>query len=118
MGKAAAKTVVFHGVGNEHFHEHYLPVYKNIVNDNLYGRFLFSVTDIYRKNPLFCKGMLSVVKKEQAEPNSSKVLSSILWDMFTGNERYKNVFKRTLDVRMNIEQVKSMVRNFSGGQYG
>ncbi|MHC4489972.1 MAG: hypothetical protein ACYSW7_12515 [Planctomycetota bacterium] len=106
MGKAAAKTVVFHGVGNEHFHEHYLPVYKNIVNDNLYGRFLFSVTE------------LSVVKKEQAEPNSSKVLSSILWDMFTGNERYKNVFKRTLDVRMNIEQVKSMVRNFSGGQYG
>ncbi len=116
MGKAAAQTIVFHGVGSEHFHEHYLPVYKNIVNDNLYGRFLFAVTDIYRKNRVFCKGMLSVVKKEQADQNSSKILSSILWDMFTGNERYRNVFQRTLDVRMNIEQVKTIVRNFSGGK--
>lgn len=118
MGKAAAQTAVFHGVGSEHFHEHYLPVYKSIVNDNLYGRFLFAVTDIYRKNPLFCRGMLSVVKKEQADQNSSKILSSILWDMFTGNERYRNVFQRTLDVRMNIEQVKTIVRNFSGGKDG
>ncbi len=60
--------------------------------------------------------MLSVVKKEQADQNSSKILSSILWDMFTGNERYRNVFQRTLDVRMNIEQVKTIVRNFSGGK--
>jgi flavin-dependent dehydrogenase len=111
MGKAAAKTAVLHGVGRGHFSENYYPVYRSIVTDNLFGRFLFAVTDIYRKSPLLSKEMLAVVSAEQKRgPGKPRVLSSILWDMFTGNERYKNVFFRTLDIGMNLDQGKALIR--------
>jgi flavin-dependent dehydrogenase len=102
MGKAAARTAVFQGVGKEHFLKEYYPVYKSIINDNLFGKFLFSVTDIVKKYKALTKGMLAVVQKEQEDTDNQKVLSSILWDMFTGNERYKNIFIRSMNVRMSL----------------
>jgi len=102
MGKAAARTAVFQGVGKEHFLKEYYPVYKSIINDNLFGKFLFSVTDIVKKYKALTKGMLAVVQKEQEDTDNQKVISSILWDMFTGNERYKNIFMRSMNVRMNL----------------
>lgn len=111
MGKAAAKTAVFHGVSKEHFRREYYPVYRSIIVDNLFGQVLFAVTDIYRKNTVFTRGMLEVVSAEQKrKPGKPRVLSSILWDMFTGNERYKNVFWRTLDPGMNLDQGRAFVR--------
>jgi len=103
MGKAAAKTVVFHGVSREHFSNEYYPVYKSITIDNHYGRYLFAITDLYKKNKILCRGMLKVVEKEQNGANNNKILSSILWDMFTGNERYKNIFYKALDLAMHLD---------------
>ena len=102
MGKAAARTAVFQGVGKEHFLKEYYPVYKSIINDNLFGKFLFSVTDIVKKYKALTKGMLAVVQKEQEDTDNQKVMSSILWDMFTGNERYKNIFMRSMNGQMNL----------------
>jgi len=47
MGKAAAKTAIFHGISKNHFRDHYQPVYKSIMVDNLYGKFLFAATDLH-----------------------------------------------------------------------
>jgi len=113
MGKAAAKTAVFQGVSARHFHDDYYPVYKSIVVDNLFGRFLFTVTDIFRKNRLLTLGMLEVVRKEQRGAYHN-VLSSILWNMFTGNERYKNVFPKSLDVRMQAHLLKEIAGSLAG----
>jgi flavin-dependent dehydrogenase len=103
MGKAAAKTAVFYGIGSEHFRNEYYPVYKSITIDNHYGRYLFSITDLYKKNKTLCKGMLKVIEKEQNSAKNNKILSSILWDMFTGNERYKNIFYKALDLAMHLD---------------
>ncbi len=102
MGKVAARTAVFQGVGKEHFLKEYYPVYKSIINDNLFGKFLFSVTDIFKTYKALTKGMLAVVQKEQEDTDNQKVMSSILWDMFTGNERYKNIFMRSMNGQMNL----------------
>jgi len=102
MGKAAARAAVFQGVGKEHFLREYYPVYESIINDNLFGKFLFSVTDIVKRYKALTKGMLAVVQKEQEDTDNQKLMSSILWDMFTGNERYKNIFKRSMNVQMNL----------------
>lgn len=115
MGKAAAKTAVFEGIGREHFQKDYLPVYRSIVVDNLFGHMLYMVIGLYRTQSLLTKAMLEVVRKEQKSPESrEKILSSILWDMFTGNERYKNVFFRSLKCQMHIDMwegvFKSLVR--------
>jgi flavin-dependent dehydrogenase len=110
MGKAAAKTVVFHGVSKEHFQKEYYPVYKSIIIDNRYGRYLYAITDIYRKNKILTKGMLEVVRKEQQDLNNRRILSAILWDMFTGNERYKNIFPKALKLRMHLNLWKEFTK--------
>ena len=119
MGKAAAKTAVFDGVSEAHFREHYLPVYKSLIVDNRYGGFLFRVTDLYRKYRFLTFAMLKVVEAEQAgSGNGNKVFSSILWDMFTGNERYRNIFFRAFNIRMKLSTIKEIFKYFNGGSNG
>lgn len=102
MGKAAAKTIVFRGVGEHDFRMDYYPVYKEIVVDNLFGRYLYMITDVYRKNGLLTKALIETVRKEQGGPDDFKPLSSMLWDMFTGNERYKKILPKALSAKMHI----------------
>ncbi len=110
MGKAVAKTVIFEGVSEEHFRQNYYPVYKNIIVDNLYGSFLYTIIGIYRRIGILTRAMLEVVRKEQNRSDKEKILSSILWDMFTGNERYKNIFFKSLKLRMHIDMWEALIK--------
>ena len=117
MGKAAAKTAIFDGVSREHFHANYLPVYQSIVQDNLFGRMLYLFIDLFRKQPFLTRAMLDVVNREQSdERRKQKTLSTILWDMFTGNERYKTVFKRALSPAMHRDLIAGIVNTIGRGQ--
>jgi len=58
--------------------------------------------------------MLRVVKKEQTDAESKKILSSILWDMFTGNERYKNIFRKSFNLPMQVSFISECARSFFG----
>ena len=60
--------------------------------------------------------MMGVVKKEQNTPDYSKRLSSILWDMFTGNERYKNIFPRALNPKMSMDLCIESGKNLFKGE--
>jgi len=110
MGKAAAKTAIFHGISKIHFRDHYQPVYKSIMVDNLYGKFLFAVTDLHKEYKTLTNGMLRVVRKEQGDPSYPKRLSSMLWDMFTGNERYRNIFFRSLNFPLVYDLCREYVK--------
>jgi flavin-dependent dehydrogenase len=116
MGKAAAKAAVFEGVGALDFKKNYLPVYKSIVYDNYFGRMLYFVIDRYRRTGMLTKAMLKVVEKEQADPKNDKILSSVLWDMFTGNERYKNVFFKSAKIGMHIDMWEGLIKSLIGGK--
>ena len=102
LGKAAAKTAIFYGVSAKHFEKYFAPASRAVDIDNIYGRFLFATTGIYRNSPILSGGMLEVVKKEQRRSDNYRILSSVLWDMFTGSELYKNIFFRTLNFKMII----------------
>ena len=105
MAKSAAKTAVMHGVGEKHFKDNYMPEYRGLITDNRYGSYLFWFTDLFREYGFMTSAMLRVVKKESEDPvGTNKILSSILWDMFTGNERYKEVFYRAISPKL----IKSM----------
>jgi len=116
MGKAAAKTAVFHGVSADHFRREYLPVYRSIVNDNKYGKILFQATDLFKKYKILTRGMLKVVSREQEGQYRSKRLSSVLWDLFTGNERYKDIFFRTLNFPMQHNLLCEITKEFIAGK--
>lgn len=111
MGKSVAKTAVFQGVSAEAFRKGYLPMYNSIVVDNYFGQFLYVVIGIYRKLGLLTESMLNVVEKEQSDGRSEKILSSILWDMFTGNERYNKVFVKSLKVRMHLDMWEGLFKS-------
>jgi flavin-dependent dehydrogenase len=114
MGKSVAKTVVFHGVSEEAFRQGYLPMYKSIVTDNYYGQALYLVIGLYQKVGLLTKAMLKVVEKEQKNSHGEKILSSILWDMFTGNERYNKVFAKSLKVKMHVDMWEGVFKSMIG----
>jgi flavin-dependent dehydrogenase len=110
MGKAVATTAVLHGVSKEHFSEHYLPVYNRTKIDNIYGRFVYLITNTYKNVGPFTESMVNVVKKEQQKRNEEfPRLSSILWDTFTGNETYKNIFLRGTNIGMHAKLSREFV---------
>lgn len=112
MGKAAAKAAVFNGISAADFREDYYPVYRSLRTDNFFGAYLYSITDIYRKNSIMTEGMIKTVRREQSGPPEHRVFSEILYDMFTGNERYMRIFPKALSVRMHIELWSEIARTF------
>ncbi len=116
MGKSAAKTVIMQGVGVNHFKEGYLTDYRSLIIDNRYGQFLFKFTDLFRDFRFLTSSMLRVVRKEQTDHgDENKILSTILWDMFTGNERYRAVFLKAISPEMIIKMTKSIFIQLFGG---
>ncbi len=103
MAKAAAKVALFHGVSREDFREHYLPVYNGTKVDNRFGKIVYKITDAFKNVSLLTDAMIHLVGREQQYRDEKlRILSSILWDTFTGNETYRNIFFRGASVRMNM----------------
>jgi len=110
MGKAAANTAVLHGVSKQDFQEHYYPVYKNIIVDNQFGSYLYFLADLYKNYGLLTRWMLQIVQEEQGDPEDPKRLSSVLWNMFTGNERFKNIFATAVSLPMRFDLWKAFAK--------
>jgi len=94
--KAAARTVVFHGVSAEDFREHYWPLCRTIDRDNQVGRFVFWVGSLVQRARFARRGVLRMVAEEQKDERAAKRMSGVLWDLFSGSAPYTNVFLRTL----------------------
>ena len=93
--KAAAKTVVFHGVDTESLKQHYAPLCNKISRDNVVGKFLFSVASLVQKARFARRGVLRMTANEQ-QSDGPRRMSGVLWDLFSGSASYTNVFVRTL----------------------
>ncbi len=111
MGKSIAKTVIFEGTSREDFQKGYYPVYRGIMHDNLFGRILYTVIDQYRSFKILTRAMLKTVEIEQKRDSDDRILSTILWDMFTGNERYRNVFMKSIRPKMHIDMWEGVFRS-------
>ena len=94
--KAAAKTVIFHGVSAQAFHDHYAPLCRKISNDNRVGKLVFSVASLVQKARFARRGILQMTAREQQQTESPRRMSGVLWDLFSGSASYTNVFVRTL----------------------
>ncbi|MBP1691187.1 MAG: hypothetical protein H6Q32_539, partial [Bacteroidetes bacterium] len=93
--KSAAQTAFMAGISRRDFHKHYRPVCDAIVNDNRYGKAVFTATDLIKRSPFLRRGVIRMTNGEQAGFATPR-MSSVLWDTFTGNESHRNVFFRTL----------------------
>lgn len=101
--RLAAEAAFNSGVDASSFASLYYKKAKRlIVHDNFYGKLLFSINDIISSVPFLSHSHLSLAKAG-SDKKSSKKIRSILWNMFTGNIPYRDVFKIFLDLRLQAD---------------
>jgi flavin-dependent dehydrogenase len=93
-GRAAAKTAVFEGICKKSFQNSYKKVCRDLDKDNRVGKLIFLVTRIIQRSSLLKKAVLNSVLREQRATNTKKLMSSALWDTFTGSASYRNILRR------------------------
>lgn len=100
--RLAAETVIFHGVDASSFSGwYYKRAKKLITHDNIYGRLIFFLNDIISSVPLLTQSHLSLAKKRSRSDSAEKV-RLILWNMFTGNTPYRDIFKMSISPKLLI----------------
>jgi len=99
-GRAAASTAIFEGIGEKHFEKYYAPICRDLDKDNQVGKFIFLVTKLIQKSPILKRGVLDRVGREQVNSKSPQLLSSALWDTFTGSAGYRNILKRFINPKL------------------
>ncbi len=109
--KAAAKTAVFHGVSADDFRNYYAPLCRKISNDNRIGKLVFSFATLVQKARFARRGILNMTANEQLQADSSRRMSGVLWDLFSGSASYTNVFLRTL----HPAYIASLIWNLGAG---
>ncbi len=97
----AAETSFKHGIDARAFRTHFIKqAKKKIVNDNRYGRLLIRMNDIISALPILMHSYFTVAEKKDSIV--AKRMRSILWNMFTGNIPYKDIFKISINFRLQL----------------
>jgi flavin-dependent dehydrogenase len=93
--KAAAQTAFLSGISGADFRKGYRPVCDAVARDNRFGRVVFAFTSLVKKLPFLRRGVLRMTDAEQAGSGPLR-MSGVLWDTFTGNASFRDIFFRTL----------------------
>jgi flavin-dependent dehydrogenase len=109
--KAAARTVVFHGVSAQDFRQHYWPLCRKIDTDNRVGKLVFAFGSLVQRARFARRGVLRMVATEQDQSKAPRRMSGVLWDLFSGSAPYTDVFLRTL----HPAYIASLVWNLVAG---
>jgi flavin-dependent dehydrogenase len=94
--KAAARTVLFHGITAADFQKFYWPICRKLDFDNDIGKGLFFVSGLIQRARFARRAVLRMTANEQAKTRGRRRMSEILWDLFTGSASYREVFLNTL----------------------
>jgi flavin-dependent dehydrogenase len=94
--KAAAMTAALHGISRKAFARHYHPACRAITFDNGIGKLVFLASHLFQKKRFSRKAVLRMTAQEQAEEKGPRLMSSVLWDVFTGSAPYRDVLVRTM----------------------
>lgn len=94
--KAAANTAIFHGISEEDFRRHFSPICRSLSKDNRFGRLIFLVIRLIKNFRCTRRGILRMTEREQSGTGVRRRMSGVLWDTFTGNVSYEEVFLRAI----------------------
>jgi len=94
--KAAATACIFEGISKDDFKQYYWPFCKSMHRDNKFGKLVFAVTHLLRKRLFTRRAVTRMVLSEQNKEGKHRIMSTVLWDMFTGSASYKDIFLLTL----------------------
>ena len=90
--RAAMRAALEEGISKENFARAYAPFCRRLARDNAYGEFLFNVSLLVMRNPLFARAMLECVRAESSLELGQRIYSRVLWGMLTGDDSYRDLF--------------------------
>jgi len=100
-GQRAAYTAVFHGIGAGHFRRYYAPLCRSMALDNFFGRLLFTFWNLTARIPGLPYIWLRALDNT-AHITKTNRYRLALWNMFTGDDSYRNILFSLLDPRVSL----------------
>lgn len=110
--KAAAITAISDGISAKDFRKSFQPVCSRLNADNVAGKLIFFITTIIQRSHFLKKVIFRMVIKEQEQERGKRVMSSLLWDTFTGSASYRNILWRSLNLVLLAKMVWKMMTGF------
>ena len=107
--KAAAKTAVFAGISRADFEKGFWPECRTLTLDNKIAKLIFGVTTLIQRLRFLRRGVLRMTAREQLDVGKNRLMSSVLWDVFTGSEPYKEILLRTFNPVFPLRLVWNVV---------
>lgn len=92
---------------------YYRPARALIVRDNFYGRLLFRINDLISAVPPFVRAHMALARSQLFVQAASDI-RRILWDMFTGDAAYREIFRRAVGLRLQAGLLISTLRTLFG----
>jgi flavin-dependent dehydrogenase len=94
--KAAATTAILHGIASKDFEQFYWPVCQTIDKDNKIGKLVFNIVRQIQNIKISRRAFVAMAQSESEQKGGQKIMSTVLWDMFTGSASYREIFMLTL----------------------
>ena len=115
-GKWAASTALHHGLSSDDFRRHYYSMCRKVFSmDNVYGKILFGIYDLFSNSKTISKKCINIIRKEQKNCNDSKVLSSVIWHLFTGDAPYAHILHESFRPKLFVSFIKEFFRSSHAG---
>lgn len=89
--RAAARTVIYHGISEKDFKHYFGPLTNSIDRNNRWGRILFSINDRAKNSRTFLFTQHRLISSEQSNNQKARPFTRAAWGMFTGSYSYSNI---------------------------
>jgi flavin-dependent dehydrogenase len=110
--QCAANTALKRGVSEKIFRRYYnLSMKKFFVLDNIFGRLMFFINDYIVKHHFFFRGFLRALS-HSTKTRMNRHLRSVVWNMFTGRERYYKIFFQFINPMCQLFIASNTLENF------
>jgi flavin-dependent dehydrogenase len=98
----AARAIARGQVGSAELARRYYlaPARRAYAMDNAYGRLLLRLHDLISRSVVITRAHIVVARKEQAGALPGRLLTEVLWGMFTGNIPYRAMLHKAFSPRL------------------
>ncbi len=96
--RQAMTVAVNEGISGGVFKKNYAPTCRKIDIDNFYGLLLFRMWNFLLSSPPILETWKGAVRWEMSQPARERRHTNILWGMLTGDEPYRQLFYRSINI--------------------
>lgn len=106
----AVEAVLYHGVDRSTLRRRYFGrCLATFLADNLCGKLFFRIYHFISRRPVLARGFIQAVRREQhLEAGRARLVSGVLWHLFTGDSPYRSIILLALDPRVILRFLRGV----------